>query len=91
MIVAMHIKSESSDHYLELFVDKTVDEIKQELYDGMEWYYPVSDYDIVFDENTRVSQRQEVESMVSTWYDDSWKYDESEPEENEDTDGYHMP
>ena len=68
----MHIKSESGDNYLELFVDKTVEEIKQRLYDNIEMYEPVCEYDTAFDDNTTPSERKEVDNMLSSWYDHSW-------------------
>ncbi|SOK58351.1 hypothetical protein [Yersinia phage fHe-Yen9-04] len=76
MIVAMSITSESSDHYLELFVDKTVEQIKEELYDNMEMYEPVSDYAVTFDDNTTPSEKTQVETMLSDWYNHSWGNDE---------------
>lgn len=76
MIVAMHIKSESSDHYLELFVNKTVEEIKQELYDNMEMYEPVSEYNVTYDDNSTTEEEvEEFMAMVSDWYDASWNRD----------------
>ncbi|QOI71024.1 hypothetical protein pEaSNUABM12_00086 [Erwinia phage pEa_SNUABM_12] len=83
MIVAMHITSESCDHYLELFVDKTVEQIKEELYDNMEMYEPVSDYAVTFDDSTTKSEREEVNDMLSDWYDDSWNRDEDDGDEDE--------
>ncbi len=72
MIVAIHIKSESGDSYLELFVDKTVEEIKQSLYDNIEMYEPVGEYDAVFDDSTTKSESDEVNDMLSDLYDYSW-------------------
>lgn len=92
MIVALHIVTESSDHHTELFVNKTVEEIKTELYDGMDWYAPVGMYYYAFDDDTTDAEEKEVKQMLSKWYDDSWKHDDSsDEEENEDSDGYHMP
>ena len=79
MIVAMHIMSESCDHYVELYVNKSIEEIKQELYNGMEWYCPVADYGFKIDENTSTeSERLEFQEMVSKWHDDSWNHDEED-------------
>lgn len=81
MIVALHIVSESGDHYTELFVNKTVEEIKTELYEGMDWFAPVGDYYYAFDDNTTSAEEKEVKRMISQWHDDSWK---NEDEEDED-------
>lgn len=76
MIVALHIISESADHYTELFVNKTVEEIKTQLYDGMDWYAPVGDYYYAFDDDTTTEEQKAVKQMLSEWYDASWNRDE---------------
>lgn len=81
MIVALHIISESSDHYTELFVNKTVDEIKTELYEGMDWFAPVGDYHYAFDDDTTDTEEKEVKKMLSQWHDDSWKCEDGDGEE----------
>jgi len=75
MIVALHIISESSDHYTELFVNKTVEEIKQELYDGMDWYCPVGQYYTAFDDDTTDEEEYAVRKMLSQWSSDSWNHE----------------
>lgn len=78
MIVALHIISESSDHYTELFVNKTVEEIKTELYEGMEWFAPVGDYYYAFDDETTDAEEKAVKQMISQWVDDSWNREDNE-------------
>ena len=80
MILALHIISESSDHYTELFVNKTVEEIKTQLYDGMDWYAPVGDYYYAFDDDTTDKEEKEVKAMISQWSDDSWNRDGEDDE-----------
>lgn len=72
MIVSLHIMSESCDHYNELFVNETVEEIKQQLYANMPAYEPVSDYTVTFDDSTTNEEIKEVNEMLSDWYDASW-------------------
>lgn len=76
MIIAMHIKSESGDSYVELFVNDTVEVVKDKLYEGMEWYCPVCEYQITFDDDTTDEEKQQIHDMVSEWYDDSWKQED---------------
>ncbi|AMM43660.1 hypothetical protein FDG95_gp095 [Pectobacterium phage vB_PcaM_CBB] len=78
MIVAIYIQSESCDKYLELFVNETVHEIKEKLYDNMEMYKPVCEYDVVFDASTTEKEKLDVGEMLSEWYDDSWNRDDDE-------------
>jgi hypothetical protein len=84
MIVALHIISESSDHYTELFVNKTVEEIKTELYDGMDWFAPVGDYHYAFDDDTTDVEEKEVQQMLSQWSSDSWNHETSEDDEEDE-------
>jgi len=80
MIVALHIISESSDHYTELFVNKTVDEIKTELYNIIDCVAPVGDYHYAFDDDTTDAEEKEVKQMISQWVDDSWKCEDGDDE-----------
>lgn len=73
MIIAMHIKSESGDSYVELFVNDTVEVVKSKLYESMEWYCPVCEYQTTFSDDTTDAEKEQVKEMLSTWYDDSWK------------------
>lgn len=83
MIAAIYIKSESGDNYLNLFVNESVHEIKEKLYENMEMYEPVCEYDVVFDDSTTKQEKQDVGEMLSVWYSDSWNSDEDR-EEDED-------
>jgi hypothetical protein len=73
VIIAMHIKSESGDSYVELFVNDTIEVVKSKLYEGMEWYCPVCEYQTAFSDDTTDEEIEQVKEMLSTWYDDSWK------------------
>ncbi len=75
MIIAMYIKSESGDSYVELFVNDTVEVVKEKLSEGMEWYCPVGEYQVTFDDNTTEEEQKQIRNVIRKWYDDSWKRD----------------
>lgn len=73
MIVALNITSESCDSYLLLFKDKSVDEIKDELYQGGESYYGASvEFEVLDNSPEEVKELQE---MLKTFKEDSWNFD----------------
>ena len=73
MIVALNITSESSDSYLLLFKDKSVDEIKDEIYQGGESYYGASVEFEVLDSSRK--EEKELQEMINTFKEDSWNFD----------------
>ena len=71
MIVALHITSESADHYLLLFKDKNVVEIKDEIYNNEE-YYGASVTFKALDAN--VYELKLLEDMLYQFEEDSWEW-----------------
>ncbi len=71
MIVALHITSESADHYLLLFKDKNVVEIKDDIY-NKEAYYGAS---VAFEAlDATDSELKELEDMLYQFEEDSWDW-----------------
>ena len=73
MIVALNITSESCDSYLLLFKDKSVEEIKDELYQNGECYYGASVEMKVLDATKE--DEEKLKKMLKTFRDDSWNFD----------------
>lgn len=72
MIVALSITSESSDHYLLLFKDKTVQEIDNELRENSECYYGASvDYEVL---DCTDQEGLELNEMINTFIEDAWNF-----------------
>lgn len=72
MIVALNITSESADSYLLLFKDETVEEIKNELYEGGESYYGASVKVEVLDASSE--ELAQLSTMLTTFREDSWNF-----------------
>lgn len=71
MIVAIAITSESADHYLLLFKDKTVAEIKEEIWNN-ESYYGASTLLETLDASSQ--EVEELENMLKEFRKDSWNW-----------------
>lgn len=71
MIVAIAITSESADHYLLLFKDKTVAEIKDEIWNN-ESYYGASTLLETLDASSQ--EVEELENMLKEFRKDSWNW-----------------
>ena len=71
MIVAIAITSESADHYLLLFKDKTVAEIKEEIWNN-ESYYGSSTLLETLDASYQ--EVEELENMLKEFRKDSWNW-----------------
>lgn len=71
MIVSIAITSESADHYLLLFKDKTVAEIKEEIWNN-ESYYGASTLLETLDASSQ--EVEELENMLKEFRKDSWNW-----------------
>ncbi len=71
MIVSIAITSESADHYLLLFKDKTVSEIKEEIWDN-ESYYGASTLFKTLDASYQ--EVEELENMLEEFRKESWNW-----------------
>lgn len=71
MIVALHITSESGDNYLLLFQNKTVQEIKEEIYNN-ECYYGASVTFETLDDTD--AEYEELQKMLYDFEEDSWNF-----------------
>lgn len=73
MIVALHITSESGDHYLQLYKDQSVQEIHTELLAASECYYGCNiDFETLDGE---VGETDELAKMLSDFEEESWNFD----------------
>lgn len=73
MIVALSIKSESGDSYLELFKDKTISEIKDELLENKECYYGCNIDTAVLD--CTFKEETDLIEMLRDFSEESWNFD----------------
>lgn len=71
MIVAIAITSESADNYLLLFKDKTVAEIKEEIWDD-ENYYGASTMIKVLDASSQ--EVEDLKNMLGEFRKESWNW-----------------
>lgn len=71
MIVSIAITSESADHYLLLFKDKTVAEIKEEIWNN-ENYYGASTLLKTLEANSQ--EVEELENMLKEFRAESWNW-----------------
>jgi hypothetical protein len=73
MIVALHITSESGDHYLNLYKDKSVQEIHDELMQASECYYGCNiDFEVL---DASIGEAAELAQMLSDFEEESWNFD----------------
>ena len=63
-VVAVHLKSESADNYLELFIGKSLNEIKEYFEEGLFSYDTICDWRVVRGPNTKPSFEGGVEEIL---------------------------
>lgn len=71
MIVALHITSESGDHYLKLYKDRSPCQIREELW-GEESFYGCSiSYEVL---DCSESEEKELNEVLNEVQEESWNW-----------------